>query len=157
MERFEIEELYKQNGLEDFKLGSVEDLEEVHKIKIEKIEGFATLDDANKMLFKEFLINFLNALGLESRAELTPKFVYYVEEITYLTKEDKSDDYYIIKGTIVNAITKNGDKFKIHEWKDSDYKDFPVLKTETTNYLRFSYKHYEREEWLHVKDPHSWY
>lgn len=157
MERNELERLYMENGLEDFKLRTLEDLEKVHGINARENEGFATLDNANKEIFKDFIVNFFNCLGVESRAALVPKSIYYVEEINYLTKECSKDDYYIISGTVVNAIQEDGKKFEVHKWQDEDYKDYETIENETTNYLRFSYIHYKRSEWLHVKNADTWY
>jgi len=55
------------------------------------------------------------------------------------------------------AIDKNGLKTVHRSWKDDDYTHLESIQGKTKTYLRFEYEHNEREEWLHVIDPKTWY
>jgi len=162
MNRFQLENIYKANGLTDFKLKDTEDLLKVHGINY-RVEGYNRLDDLNRKLYEKFIVNIFNAFGLESRATLTPKGIYYVEEIDYLAKENPTDDYYIGVGGIVNVIDRNGMKSVHRTWNSENYKHLEVIEKPAKQYLRFEYEHgvYDdgepRKEWLHVIKEDEWY
>jgi hypothetical protein len=48
MERFQVENLYKVNGLDDYRLRNTSDLLKVHGIDYRAIRGYDGLDDINK-------------------------------------------------------------------------------------------------------------
>lgn len=157
MERYQIENIYKINNINDYRLKSTDDLLKCHGINYIEVEGFKRLDDINKQIFKEFLVNIYNALGLESRATLQPKGIYFVEDNEYLAKETPEDDYLIPIGRVIIEICRNGEKDILHDWKDENYKHLKVEKTDVSTYLRFEYEHQGRKEWLHVVDEKTWY
>lgn len=164
MNRFQIENLYEINGLKDYKLRTTEDLLKCHGIDFKAVDGYNRLDDINRSIYEKFIIKFLNGLGLESRAELVPKGIYFVEDETLLVKENPQDEDYIVSGGIIYAIDRNGLKSVLHTWTDEEYKDFEVIEKETSTYLRFEYEHgtYDdgtpRKEWLHVTEQgKEWY
>lgn len=157
MDRFQIENLYKANGLNKYKLRDTEDLLKVHGIDFKAVDGYNRLDDLNRQLYKKFIVNIFNAFGLESRATLIPKGIFYVEESEYLAKETEEDEYYVISGGVVKSIDRNGLSYVLHSWEDEEYKDFEIVKTEAKKYLRFEYEHHEHSEWLHVTNENSWY
>lgn len=158
MNRNQIENLYKINGLDDYKIKTMEDLMKVHGIDCRAVNGYNRLDDLNRIVYEKFIINIFNAFGLESRATLIPKGIYFVEETEYLAKENPEDDYYIIVGGAVMEIDRSGLKSVLRKWEDEDYKHLEVKKSEVTQYLRFEYEHQERNEWLHIiKDGKEWY
>ena len=154
MNRFQIEKLYESCGLNDYKIGTVQDLMKIYSIDY-KIEGYNKLDDLNRNIYEKFIVNFFNGLGLESRDTLIPKAIYWVEDISYLVPED---DYNLVVGGIVKSIDRNGVKNVIHTWNDEDYKDKEYTEGNPENYLRIEYKHNSRAEWLHViKSGEQWY
>lgn len=157
MNRSQIENLYKVNGLYDFKLKTTDDLLKVHGINFKEVDGYKRLDDINRKLYEKFIINLFNAFGLESRATLVPKGIYYVEDIDYLAKEKDDDYYFIVVGGIVYAIDRNGMKSVLHSWKDEDYKHLEVSEKEIKKYLRFEYEIQGKNEWLHVVNESKWY
>lgn len=164
MNRFQIENIYEVNGLNDYKLKTTDDLLKCHGIDYKAVDGYNRLDDINRTIYEKFIVNFFNGLGLESRATLVPKAIYYVEQTDILVKENPEDDYFIVAGGIVKAIDRNGTKSVIRSWNDEDYKDLKPIENESTYYLRFEYEHgsYEdgtpRKEWLHViKEGTEWY
>lgn len=157
MNRNQIENLYKINDLKDYKLKTTEDLLRVHGIDFKAIEGYNRLDDLNRSIYEKFIINFLNGLGLESRADLVPKGIYFVEDIEYLVQEE-GEDFPTIAGHIVYAIDRNGLKSVFRRWIHKDYEELEITEGEPMKYLRFEYEHQERKEWLHViKDGKEWY
>lgn len=157
MNRNQMENLYKANKIEDYKLQSTEQLLKVHGIDYKKIDGYNRLDDINRVVYEKFIVNFFNVWGLESRTTLVPKGIYYVEETQYLAKENQEDDYYIVVGGIANIIDRNGFKSVLKTWEDKDYKHLKVEETESKTYLRFEYEHEDYKKWLHVIKEEEWY
>lgn len=158
MDRKQMENIYKTNGLYDFKLRDLDDLYKIHGINYKEIKGYNELQNNNKLIFRNFILNFFNIQGLEKRNALIPIGIYYVEEIEYLTKEDSEDDYFIPYGGVIRSINKNGSKTILHTWNDKEYKDFKLYKTEILGtYLRFEYKANNINEWQHVINAKEWY
>lgn len=164
MTREQLENLYKVNGLADYKLQTAEDLLKVHGIDYKAVNGYAGLDDIKKAVYKKFIINFFNGRGLDSRAKLMPTGIYWVEDSDYLVKEEPSQDYYTVAGGIVYSVDRNGNKTLLHEWEDEEYKHFERKVEEPKTYLRFEYHHgvdaegEPKKEWQHVVDVgKGWY
>lgn len=158
MDYRQLENLYKVNGLKDYKIKTTEDLLKVHGINFKEVEGYNRLDDISRSIYEKFIINFFNGLGLESRATLIPKGIYFVEQIDYLSKEQPTDDYFLVTGGVVYIIDRNGLKSVLRSWQDEDYKDLETIEGESAKYLRFEYEHAGRKEWLHViKEGKEWY
>lgn len=158
MNRLQIENLYKINGIKDFKLKTTEDLLKCHGVDFKQVNGYTRLDDINKSIYEKFIINIYNAFGLELRATLAPKGIYYVEHTEHLSKEDPEDDCYVVIGATINSIDKTGLKSVLHHYIFDDYKNLEILENEVSNYLRFEYELDGRNEWLHVlKDGTDWY
>lgn len=158
MERKQLENLYKINGITDYQLRNTDDLLKVHGVDFKAVEGYNRLDDLSRAIYEKFIINIFNVFGLESRANLIPKGIYFVEEIEHLSKEGPGEDYFIIVGGAINVIDRNGMKSVHHTWSDEDYKHLEIQENETRTYLRFEYEHDGRKEWLHViNDGKEWY
>lgn len=157
MNILQIKNLYKVNGITDYKLKSTGDLLRMHDIDFKSVTGYKGLDDINRSLYEKFIVNIFNANGLESRTTLIPTGIYYVEDIEYLSKENPSDDYYVTIGGFVKSIDRNGVETILHSWNDEDYKHLAVTQTKRKKYLRFEYKHKGRKTWQHVIDEKSWY
>ena len=157
MNRFQLEKLYEINGLKDYKLKDTMDLLKTHGIDFTEVDGYSRLDDLNKQLYSKFIVNLFNGLGLDSRMTMIPKGIFFVEDIDYLVKEDPKDDYFNVAGGLVMAVDKNGLKTVHRLWKDDDYAHLKMTESKPKTYLRFEYEHNDREEWLHVIDPKTWY
>ena len=157
MNRSQLEKLYEVNGLKDYRLKTADDLLRTHGINFKAVEGYTRLDDVNKLLYEKFIINLFNGLGLDSRMTMIPKGIYYVEDFDYLVKENPEDDYFNVAGGLVMDIDKNGLKTVHRSWKDDDYAHLEMTEGKPKTYLRFEYEHNDREEWLHVIDPKTWY
>ena len=164
MNRNQLENLYKVNGLTDYKLKKPEDLLYVHGINYKNVKGYDELDDLNRAIYEKFIMKIFNAWGLESRALLIPKGIYWVEEVEYITKENNDQNYFDYAGCIIYTIDRNGNKTVLREWMDEDYKHLERTATKPKNYLRFEYEHGTNNEgepineWLHViNDGEEWY
>lgn len=157
MNRFQMEKLYEVNGLKDYKLKTPVDLIKTHGIDYIEVDGFNRLSDENKLLFGNFIVNFMNGLGLESRMTLIPKGIYYVEDYDLIAKEHPEDEYFQVTGGVVLAIDKNGLKTVHKTWNDEDYSHLDSKQDKSKFYLRFEYEHQGRNEWLHVTNPREWY
>ena len=84
----QIEALYLANGLSDFKLRSVEDIQKVHGIDCRNIAGYEDLDDLEKKNYERFILKFFNAWGIEARVYIEPQAIYQVEHIDYVVQQE---------------------------------------------------------------------
>lgn len=165
MERKIIEQYYKNRGLNNYQLHVVDDILFVHGINILEIEGYNTLTEKNKELFRCFIVNFFNAWGLEARSTIFPISIHYVFDIERLGKEydDDPDDVFVtLNNEVIVMKCLEGDVLysagkHLRNYMNKDYKHLRCVDTIKKYYLRFSYKIYEREEWLHVITPTEWY
>lgn len=153
----QIKTIYQANGLSDFKVLKPEDITIVHGIKISEISGYNTLSQDHQALFKEFIINFYNAQGLESRAEFFPLSINYVLQEEFIGKHESWEDCYVQVGGRITAIFRDGEKMVISNWKDKKYRNVKHEHTETQNYLRFEYRNRKKKEWQHVLTATQWY
>lgn len=136
MTRGQIENLYRVNGLTDLKLKEANELLRVHGIDYTKIDGYADLDDENRLIFEDFIVNIFNATGIGTRASLHPTDIYLVEDIEYLTKNDPSDNYYNVAGGIVSSIDRHGRKTLLHKWEDVDFIHLERIEDKAKNLLK---------------------
>jgi hypothetical protein len=158
MEREQIENIYKINGLTDYKLNSTEDILKVHGVDFKAVDGYNRLDDLNRDIYKKFIVNIFNAWGLGARATLVPKGIYFVEDISHLGKENIEDDYFIPLGGTIKAIDRSGLKSILHTWNDKEYKHIKTIENEIHTYLRFEYENDGEPVWLHIeKNGEEWY
>jgi hypothetical protein len=156
MTRNQLERRYLDFGLNDFKLKTVDDLLNVHGIDYMAVDGYAGLDDLNRVIYKKFIVKFFNVFGLDNRAVLTPRGIYWVEDRDYVVVED--DGNRVLSGGVVYSIDKTGVKRVLDEWDDDEYNHLSRLVDDPTFYLRFEYMQGERKEWLHViKKGEDWY
>lgn len=157
MNRNQLENIYLDNGLKDFKLRTTEDLLKVHGIDLKTVDGYNRLDDLNKAVYEKFIINLFNGQGLEYR-DIKPTGIYFVEEVDYLVKENPTDEYFTVAGNKVLAIDRNGIKTVHKNWLHESYKGLDIIEDEPKQYLRAEYEHHGRPEWLHViHDGSQWY
>ena len=158
METEQVKNLYKANGLRDYRLRSTSDLLKVHGVDFKSVNGYNRLDDINRNIFEKFIVNFYNASGLEARSLIVPQGIYFVEDIEYLAKENPKDEHYTVIGGTVLSIDRNGLKSVLHHWHDKEHKDTKGEAQERKEYLRFEYKRGNSEVWQHVIDGgENWY
>ena len=157
IKRYQIEKVYEENGLMDYKLRTTDDLLRIHGIDFKEVDGYNRLDDINILLYEKVIVNIYNGLGLSSRATMLPKGIYYVEDVDYLVKTNPEDNYFTVSGRRVMSIDKNGLKIFHRLWQIEDYKELKALKSEPKCFLRFEYEQNDRPDWLHVTDEKNWY
>lgn len=149
MNRHQLENIYLENGLKDFKIRTTEDLQKVHGIDFKGIDGYNRLDDLNRAIYEKFIINFINGQGLEYR-DIVPKGIYFVEEFIYMIKEKPENDYFTVVGEKILVIDRNGvktvHKDSVHEF----YAGFEIIESEPQQYLRFEYEYHDDPRWTHV-------
>lgn len=158
MDRNRIENIYIANGLTNYQLKSTEDLLKTHGIDYKAVDGYSRLDELNQTLYRKFIVNKFNACGLEYRATITPKGIYFVEDTEYIAKEHPDDDYYVAVEGLIKAIDKNG-LMSIHrQWTNDNYSHLRPVESKTKKYLRFEYEHHDgTPAWLHVLSDTEWY
>lgn len=76
----QIENLYKNNGFDEYVLASPSDILKVHNIDVLTITGYDELTDEQKDLYKAFIVNFYNRWGLETRMVLKPIRIRYIKK-----------------------------------------------------------------------------
>ena len=156
MERFQLENIYKANGLNDYQLKTTYDLLKVHGIDFEDINGYDDLTDENKAVYGVFIVNFFNLQGFYRRMRIIPRRINFVEEIEFLVKEEPSQDYYNYAGEIITKIDKKGIRKIIRKHMVVEYAGLKKIEKKPEYYLRFEYQCGEDEEgnpyneWLHV-------
>ena len=57
MIRHEIEKKYIENGLNDFRLRTIEDIKLCHGIDIEAVKGYEELTEENKAIYRNAMLN----------------------------------------------------------------------------------------------------
>ena len=159
MNRSQLENLYRVNGLDNYRLSNTEELLRVHGVDYRHVKGYGSLDDINKLLYKKFIINYYNAFGLDTRATLIPMAIYYVEDTAFyiIEKEDDGQEIRVLAGGLVKVIDRDGKKRVLTEWQDQDYEGIQKESGPCEYYLRFEYKIHGRREWMHVRGEKSWH
>lgn len=155
MTRKEIERVYNQNGLEDYQLKTLDDLKAVHGIDVTEIKGYSGLTDENRQLFDSTVISFFNVLGLDSRMELRPTAIHYVEETEYdKTVIEDDEEYDVDVGIVVQSIDRDGKKQRLHRYVFEKDIPFTDCKKSIKKYLRFELKN---NLWFHITENGEWY
>ncbi len=164
MKRNEVEKIYLEHGLSDFRLTCLEDLKNCHGIDAEQVNGYANLTKENKVIFKKFIINFFNARGIDARMITIPKAINYVEEIDYTaphpdaaTNEDYKNCFVSVNTKIV-VLKADGTKKQLHKYSDRDYENLKSTEEYRKEYLRFAFLEGKNKVWLHVThEGKQWY
>lgn len=161
MEKNQIENVYKANGLADFRLRNTEDLLKVHGIDFKDVSGYSGLNDLNRAVYEKFIVNIFNAFELESRSTLIPTAINFVKETNFIGMlelgcEDEEDSYVNIY-TTVNVIDRNGLESLLHKFENKEYRYLKVITDEVRHYLRFEYTLREEDSWLHVFNDKEWF
>ncbi|MCR4944654.1 MAG: hypothetical protein K5986_09450 [Clostridium sp.] len=67
IDKLKMQRLYKERGLLDYQLQTLDDAFFIHGIKPNQVEGYSKLKDDEKKVFKEFIVSYLNSIKLEER------------------------------------------------------------------------------------------
>lgn len=158
MEYSQLKYRYLKRGLEDFDLKSIEDFEDVFSLEVKFIRGFDELSENNKQIFKSFLINYLNGIGLNTKAVFVPLSIYNVEEICLGGKMQEDEEYYTEYSRQFYILHPDGKKEKM---KKVGYLDkeitYPFVKEYKKRFLRFDFLEDKKKVWLHVISHSEWY
>lgn len=164
MERNEIEIIYQKKGLSNYKLTCLEDLKSCHGIDALQVKGYEDLTEENKEIYRNFIINFFNARGIDARMITVPKAINYVEEIDYVApypNAESDEDYkncYVSVDTKIIVLKADGSKKQLHKYSDSEYKHLKYTEQHRKEYLRFAFLEGKSKVWLHVThEGKEWY
>ncbi|NLK23797.1 MAG: hypothetical protein GX309_07430 [Clostridiales bacterium] len=149
MEYKKLEDQYKINGLTENKLN-------VYGLDVLEVEGYDTLTDENKNLYKKFILNFFNGWGLEARSTIKPISFNEVEELEHIGQESSDDGYVTTLLHEIYVIRNNGSKELFKVWENKEDK-LEIKDTIKNRYLRFEYEIYGKKEWLHILNENEWY
>lgn len=156
MEYKKLEDQYKINGLTENKLNVLEDILNVYGLDVLEVEGYDTLTDENKNLYKKFILNFFNGWGLEARSTIKPISFNEVEELEHIGQENSDDGYVTTLLHEIYVIRNDGSKELFKVWENKEDK-LEIKDTIKNRYLRFEYEIYGRKEWLHILNENEWY
>lgn len=149
----EMTKKYEERGLTDYQLRTLNDLKEIHGVDVQELSGYSGLSENNRKLFGMTVLRFYNAHGLNSRLELRPKAVNYVQEVLYYRNisEDEAEDIgieiYLVDSDM--RLTKK----RLHRYVFEKGVSFKNCKKIIKHYLRFELK----DSWYHFTDFGSWY
>ena len=144
---------YEERGLNDYQLRTLEDLKEIHGVDVRELSSYSGLSDENRNLFDTTVLRFYNAHGLNSRLELRPKSVNYVQEVLYYRdiSEDEAEDIgmeiYLVDSNM--RVTKK----RLHRYVFEKGVSFKNCKKIIKHYLRFELK----DGWYHFTAEGEWY
>ena len=149
----EMTKKYEERGLTDYQLRTLNDLKEIHGVDVQELSGYSGLSENNRKLFDMTVLRFYNAHGLNSRLELRPKAINYVQEVLYYRNisEDEAEDIgieiYLVDSDM--RLTKK----RLHRYVFEKGVSFRNCKKIVKRYLRFELK----DSWYHFTDVGSWY
>ncbi len=157
MKREQIENIYKTNGIKNYKLRNTDELLKVHGIDFREVQGYNRLDDIRRAIYEKFIVNIFNNYGLESRSKLIPKGIYYVEHTERFAKSDSEEDVYVLVDWVIMVIDRSGLRSLLRMGEDEEFKHLEIVDQDTEKYIRFEYELGESNIWLHVIDENKWY
>lgn len=151
MDRVKLERLYKERNLNNFMLKTIEDLESIHGIRLDQIDGYTRLSEVEKGKFKTFLVTFFNAHGIGYR-DIQPLKVFIAIEKIYTI------DTAAIRDVVIRRITIDDKKLEITDiWEYDRFKEEKGKLKLIEKYMRFEYIDNGRNTWLHINKFSGWY
>lgn len=164
MERFQMENIYKVNGLSDYKIKNIDDLLKCHGIDCDNLNGYKYLKEEDKNVFEKFIVNFYNAHGINRRMTMIPKGIYRVENVEYLVFDKEDKNFIVDSKTEVYELRNNGERILLRTYVSDGFNESDVREVEKEQYLRYEYDegyvkdNNDRCDWLHVIDEgKQWY
>ena len=165
MERFQMENIYKANGLNDYKVNDINDLLKCHGIDCNNLSGYKYLKEEDKNIFEKFIVNFYNANGMNSRMRMIPKGIYRVENVEHLVFDKEDKNFIVDSKTEVYELRNNGERILLKTYISDGFNESDVGVVEKEQYLRYEYDegytnqdNNDRCDWLHIIDEgKQWY
>lgn len=152
-----IQRRYEFYGVSDYQLKNKKDLKNVLNVEVDLLDEVDTLDEEEKEICVEFLLNFFNAHGLEARERIKAKAFYFAREEEVIADSNIDEGYVETISLKVYNDTKNR---LIRDYKKS--KNEKNVKMETARktvkrYYRFEYEEHDRRTFLHVDSVDQWW
>jgi len=163
MKRNEVEKIFQEHGLNDYRLTCIEDLKSCLGIEALKVNGYEDLTEENKEIFRNFIINFFNSIGMDRKMITVPKAINYVEDIDSVAQDPDDKECVVtvcnvINVIVINVIKANGNKKQLHKYVNKEYKDLIVSEQYRKEYLRFAFLEGKSKVWFHVThEGKQWY
>lgn len=111
------------------------------KNKLYEIKGFYELDKKNKSIFSIFLKNFFNYHNkIEPEVKISPKSIYFIEEIEICIKEENKEYLTYIGSELKLLDYEKPTISTLTELDNIKYKDFEKIKMSSKQYLKFEYE-----------------
>lgn len=151
MNKIKLERLYKERKLEDFQLKTIEDLESIHGIKLDQIEGYTRLTKEEKEKFKTFIIVFFNSHSINYR-DIVPLKVYIAIEKNYVIDTEAVRDF-VIRRVVIDEKLQEIDNI----WQYEKFKDEKGRLRTIEKYMRFEYIDNGKNRWMHINKSGGWY
>ena len=155
--RREYEELYENAGIKNYQLRDLTDIELIHGYDLTLLPGYEELSTENKKLFEDTVVRLFNGHGLDTRKDLLPKCVHYVEEINFYKFIEEEDCNSVIGQEVYSLIKNRNGKYvhkkRIHRFTYEKGIPFKECKTYSKTYLRFELK----GVWYHFTEAYEWY
>ncbi len=64
MDYSSLKEAYEKRNYDDYRLRTIEDIEDIYGLNIKSIKGYGLLSDRKRRQFQQFIINYYNTQGL---------------------------------------------------------------------------------------------
>ncbi len=162
MNRTQMERIYRANNRENYRLETLYDLLNIHGIDY-KVKGYSSLSKSDRIGYEEFLINYMNCLGMEKRMRFLPIGIHRVEQTCYSRKELDEDEvcYIEFARDVVDLAT--GIYLKKYRDEEHDIKKASDVTKEEILRIDFIDQSEDvdsvfREQWLHIIESGTqWY
>lgn len=156
MDKLKLEKLYEKKGLYDYKIKTIEELCEIHYVKLNQVYGYNNLNKRDKQLYKEFLINYFNIHKLENR-NIIPLRVFRVLEEEYVVDDFKIRGEIFVVKRLIYKINPNNEMELYEEYVDEEYVDSESRLGTVFSYLSFVCVENGRHICIHIKKKDNWY
>lgn len=158
MKRNEVEKIFQEHGLNDYRLTCIEDLTNCLGIDALKVNGYEDLTEENKEIYMNFIINFFNSMGMDRKIITVPKAINYVEDIDHVAQDPEDEECVVTVCNVINVIKANGKKKQLHKYVNKEYKDLVQIDHYRKEYLRFAFLEGKSKVWFHVTNSgKQWY
>lgn len=92
-----LKQKYEDLGLLELRVETIEHLEKIYKVYPLEVEGYKKLTPEQQEHYKDFIINFFNGWGLETREDIKPLEVKHIGIENYTRvdfKRNKKREWY---------------------------------------------------------------